>query len=141
MGLPPWKEKERWVKLPLRHLSRDKERWVKLPLKRQWRDVERWVRLPLRHLRLEKDQKRMKMSLMKMLLEKEKERERGVPNPPLRPLWIEKERWVKLPLRPQKIEKDQKRMKMSMMKMLLGKEKEGERGVPKPQLRPALTIN
>merc|ERR1719322_1699087 len=57
-----------------------------------------------------------------MLLGKEKERESGVPKPPLRPLWIEKERWerqplkrplrdkerwVKLPLRPQRIERDQ----------------------------------
>merc|ERR1719322_1926577 len=86
-----------------------------------------------------------------MLLGKEKERERGVPNPPLRPLWIEKERWVRLPLRhlsrdrerwvrlplrPQRIEKDQKRMKMSVKKMFLVKEKERERGVLKPQLRP-----
>merc|ERR1719145_471337 len=35
-----------------------------------------------------------------------KERERGVPNPPLRPLWIEKERWVRLPLRPQSKDKE-----------------------------------
>merc|ERR1719356_859468 len=84
-----------------------------------------------------------------MLLVKGKERERGVPKPQLRPLWKEKERWVKLqlrhqskdkerwvklplrhlsrdrerwvrlPLRHLRLEKDQKRMKMSMMKMFL----------------------
>merc|ERR1711974_222333 len=103
--------------------------------------------------------KRMKKkSMMKMLLGKGKEKERGVPKPPLRSLWIEKERWVRLPLkrqsrdkerwvrlplRPLRLEKDQKKRmkKKSMMKMLLGKEKEKERGVPKPPLRQALTTN
>merc|ERR1719295_1506282 len=99
------KERESGVqKPPLRPLWIERERCVKLPLRHLSRDGERWVGLPLRHLRLEKDQKRMKMSMMKMLLGKE--RERGVPNPPLRPLWIEKERWVRLPLRRQSKDKE-----------------------------------
>merc|ERR1719295_1931587 len=86
-----------------------------------------------------------------MLLGKGKERERGVPNPPLRHLsrdeerWVglplrhlsrDEERWVGLPLRHLRLEKEQKRMKMSMKKMLLGKGKERESGVPKPPLTP-----
>merc|ERR1719295_1059472 len=85
-----------------------------------------------------------------MLLGKERERESGVQKRQLRPLWIEKERWVKLQLRRQwrdgerwerlqlrhlRLEKEQKRMKMPMMKTLLGKGKERERGVPKSPLR------